>query len=163
MEAALAAGAGLVNDVSGLRFDDRSIAVVRDAGCPVIVMHHAGKPNELHAEPSYSDPLIEVYDWLADRVDVLTEAGIARDKIVVDPGIGFGKGVRDNLAILNGLSLFQGIGCPVMLGASRKRFIGAMSNGAPADRRLGGSLALTVLGANQGAQLIRVHDVAESV
>lgn len=163
MEAALAAGAGLVNDVSGMRFDERSIGVVRDAGCPVIIMHHAGKAHELHAEPNYSDPLIEVYDWLADRVDNLVAAGIARDRIVVDPGIGFGKALRDNLAILNGLALFQGIGCPVMLGASRKRMIGALSNEAPANRRLGGSLALTMHGLAQGAQLIRVHDVPESV
>lgn len=163
MEAALAAGAGLVNDVSGLRFDERAIGVVRDAGCPVIVMHHAGKPTELHAEPNYTDPLIEVFDWLADRVDTLVAAGIGRDKIIVDPGIGFGKGLRDNLSILNGLSLFHGIGCPVMLGASRKRMIGALSNEAPADARLGGSLALAMHGAAQGVQLIRVHDVAESV
>ncbi|MCA1748492.1 MAG: dihydropteroate synthase [Parasphingopyxis sp.] len=163
MEAALAAGAGLVNDVSGLGFDERAIGVVRDTGCPVIVMHHAGKAHELHAEPDYADPLIEVYDWLADRVEVLVEAGIAREKIVVDPGIGFGKALRDNLAILNGLALFHGIGCPVMLGASRKRMIGALSNEVPADKRLGGSLALTMLGLGQGAQLIRVHDVFDSV
>lgn len=163
MEAALEAGAGMVNDVSGLRFDERAIEVVRDAGCPVIVMHHGGKPHELHPEPRFTDPLIEVFDWLADRVDTLVAAGIARDRIVVDPGIGFGKALRDNLAILNGLALFQAIGCPVMLGASRKRMIGALSNEAPADKRLGGSLALTMHGLAQGAQLIRVHDVPESV
>jgi dihydropteroate synthase len=163
MEAALAAGATIVNDVSGLRYDDRAVEAVAKAGCPVIVMHHPGKRDELHKNEDYSDPLVEVYDWLKDRVDTLVEAGIARDRIVVDPGIGFGKKIQHNLAVLNGLSLFHGIGCPIMLGASRKRMIGALSNEAVADERLGGSLALVVQGAMQGVQLLRVHDVFESV
>ncbi|MBC2778360.1 dihydropteroate synthase [Parasphingopyxis marina] len=163
MEAALAAGATIVNDVSGLRFDDRAVEAVAKAGCPVIVMHHPGKRDELHKNEEYSDPLVEVYDWLKDRVDALVEAGIAREKIVVDPGIGFGKKVQHNLAVLNGLSLFHGIGCPIMLGASRKRLIGALSNEASADERLGGSLALVTQGAAQGVQLLRVHDVFESI
>ena len=163
MEAALAAGAGIVNDVSGLRFDERAVEVAAKAGCPVIVMHHPGKPHELHAEPDYTDVLIEVYDWLADRVDALAAAGIDRAKIIVDPGIGFGKGVGHNLALINGLALFHGIGCPVMLGASRKRFIGALAGEAPSDQRLPGSLALALAAAAQGVQLIRVHDVPETV
>ncbi len=163
MEAALAAGAKIVNDVSALRFDDRAIEVVAEAGCPVIVMHHAGKRDELHADPNYRDPLVEVYDWLADRIAVLEEAGIAREKIIVDPGIGFGKGLQHNLALVNGLALFHGLGCPVMLGASRKRVIGALANEAPTEKRLGGSLAFVAQGAALGAQMLRVHDVAESV
>jgi len=163
MEATLAAGAAIVNDVSALRFDDRALEIVADAGCPVIIMHHAGKGHELHADPNYRDPLIEVYDWFEDRISDLENAGIDRDRIVVDPGIGFGKALQHNLALINGLSLFHALGCPIMLGASRKRLIGALSNEAPVEQRLGGSLALTVLGANQGVQLLRVHDVAESV
>ena len=163
MEAALAAGAGAVNDVSGLRFDERAAEVVANAGCPVIVMHHAGKPNELHAAPDYGDVLTEVYGWLADRVESLSAAGIERTKIIIDPGIGFGKSLQDNLALLNGLALFHGLGCAIMLGASRKRMIGALSNEAAADQRLGGSLALALHGAAMGVQLIRVHDVAETV
>ncbi|QLC23606.1 dihydropteroate synthase [Parasphingopyxis algicola] len=163
MEAALSAGAAIVNDVSALRFDDRSLALVAAAGCPVIIMHHAGKGHELHADPDYRDPLVEVYDWLENRVEELVKGGVARDKIVIDPGIGFGKALQHNLALINGLSLFHGLGCPIMLGASRKRLIGALSNEAPADERLGGSLALVTLGAAQGVQLLRVHDVAESV
>ncbi|NNC73278.1 MAG: dihydropteroate synthase [Sphingomonadaceae bacterium] len=163
MEAALAAGAAIVNDVSALRYDDRAIEVVVKAGCPVVIMHHAGKGHELHADPNYADPLIEVYDWLADRIAMLEAAGIARDRVIVDPGIGFGKGLQHNLALINGLALFHGLGCPVMLGASRKRMIGALSNEAPPEKRLGGSLALALEGAARGAQLLRVHDVAESV
>jgi len=163
IEASLDVGAMIINDVSGLRFDERSVEVVATAGCPVVIMHHGGKSQELHAEPNFGDVLIEVYDWLADRVAALAVAGIAREKIIVDPGIGFGKSLQHNLMLLNGLSLFHGLGCPVMLGASRKRMIGALSNEAVADQRLGGSLALAMQGAAQGVQIVRVHDVQETV
>ncbi len=163
MEAALAAGADMVNDISALRFDERAMGIVADSGCPVILMHHAGKGHEPHADPNHADPLIEVYDWLADRVAAAEAAGVARDRIVIDPGIGFGKGLQHNLALINGLALFHGLGCPVMLGASRKRMIGALSNEAPVEERLGGSLALALVGMARGVQMLRVHDVPESV
>jgi dihydropteroate synthase len=163
MEAALAAGAGIVNDVSALLWDRRSAAVVAAAGCPVVLMHHAGDPQTMQDRPHYDDVLIEVYDWLAARIDAAVAAGIDRARILIDPGIGFGKSVAHNLALLNGLSLFHGLGCAVLLGASRKRFIGALSNEAPVDRRLGGSVAVALSGVAQGAQLLRVHDVAETV
>jgi len=164
MEAALGAGAALVNDVSALTHDERSASVVAKAGCPVILMHHQGDPETMQDSPSYPKPvLLAVYDWLAERIDAAEAAGIARDRIIVDPGIGFGKTVQHNLDIMNGLALLHGLGCPVMLGASRKRTIGALSNEAPADRRLAGSIALAVKGMDQGAQLLRVHDVEETV
>lgn len=163
MDAGFAAGAHIINDVSALRFDDRALDLVAKAGCPVIVMHHAGKSHELHATPNYRDPLVEVYDWLEARIDVLMAKGILRERIIVDPGIGFGKALQHNLALINGLSLFHGLGCPLMLGASRKRLIGALSQEAPVDERLGGSVALVTMAAAQGVQFIRVHDVQESV
>lgn len=163
MEAALAAGATIINDVSALRFDDRALDLVAKAGCPVIIMHHSGKAHDLHADPNYRDLLIEVYDWLNARIEELVAGGVARDRIVVDPGIGFGKALQHNLSLINGLSLFHGLGCPIMLGASRKRLIGALSNEAPVEDRLGGSLSLVTLAAAQGVQLVRVHDVKESV
>ncbi|ARS29039.1 dihydropteroate synthase [Sphingomonas sp. KC8] len=163
MEAALSAGAHIVNDVSALLWDDRSAEVVAKAGCPIVLMHHQGDPQTMQDDPRYADALIEVYDWLEARIAAAEAAGIARDRIIVDPGIGFGKAVRHNLAILNGLALFHGLGCPILLGASRKRLIGALADEAPVDRRLGGSLALALAGANAGVQLIRVHDVAETV
>jgi len=163
MEAALAAGAGIVNDVSALTWDDRSRDVVSAARCPVVLMHHQGRPETMQKNPQYGDALIEVYDWLELRIAAAEASGIARDRILVDPGIGFGKAVRHNLAILNGLSLFHGLGCAIVLGASRKRFIGALSNEAPVTERLGGSVALALLGAQAGVQLLRVHDVAETV
>jgi dihydropteroate synthase len=162
MEAALAAGAGIVNDVSALRYDPRAVALVARAACPVIVMH-AGDGRDLHARTLGPDPLLAVYDWLEARIAALEAAGVPRARLMIDPGIGFGKTLAENLALLNGLALFHGLGCPVVLGASRKRMIGALSNEAPADRRLGGSLALALKGAEQGVQLLRVHDVPETV
>jgi len=164
MEAALAAGAGLVNDVSALTWDPRAIEVVARAGCPVVLMHHKGDPATMQNDPRYDRPVcLEIYDWLAARIDAAVAAGIARDRIIVDPGFGFGKTVQHNLQIMNGLALFHGLGCPIMLGASRKRTIGALAGEVPAGERLPGSLAFALKAAEQGAQLIRVHDVPETI
>jgi dihydropteroate synthase len=164
MEAGLGAGAAMINDVSALTFDPRAAEAVAAAGCPIVLMHHLGPPETMQDNPCYDRPvLLEVYDWLEARIAAAMAAGIARDKIIVDPGFGFGKNVQHNLALMNGLAMLHGLGCPIMLGASRKRTVGALSNEAPADRRLGGSLALALKGAEQGAQLIRVHDVPETL
>jgi dihydropteroate synthase len=162
MEAGLAAGAAIVNDVSALLYDDRALGLVVRAGCPVVLMH-AGDPRDLHKHTLGPEPLLEVYDWLEARVAAVEAAGVPRAKIIVDPGIGFGKSLADNRTLLNGLALFQGLGCALMLGVSRKRMIGALSNEAPADQRLGGSVALARSGAMLGAQILRVHDAAETV
>ncbi len=164
MRAGLAAGAQIINDVSALLFDDQALDVVLASNCPVVLMHSPGKPDDLHGNDQYGDPLLDVYDWLEARIDAVVAAGVARDRIIADPGIGFGKrSVADNLRIMNGLALYHGLGVPILLGASRKRVIGALSNEAPADQRLGGSLALALKAAEQGAQIIRVHDVFETV
>ena len=113
--------------------------------------------------PRYDDVLVEVYHWLDQRIAAAEAAGIARGNILVDPGIGFGKSLAHNLTLLNGLALFHGLGCPIVVGASRKRMIGALANEAPADQRLSGSLALALKAADQGVQMIRVHDVPETV
>ena len=117
----------------------------------------------MNEAPRYEACALEVFDWLAARVTACAAAGIARERIVVDPGFGFGKTVQHNLQLMNGLAMLHGLGCPVMVGASRKRTIGALSNEAPADQRLAGSLAFALKAAEQGAQLIRVHDVPETV
>ncbi|HEX4848252.1 MAG TPA: dihydropteroate synthase [Novosphingobium sp.] len=163
MEAALAAGAHVINDVSALRHDPRSLEFAARSGAPVILMHAPGEGEDLHGGGGYGDVVLDVFDWLRARRDAAIEAGIARDKIVLDPGIGFGKSIADNLALLNALPLFHALGQPLMLGASRKRMIGALSNEAPAHQRLGGSLALAMKGLEAGVQLLRVHDVAETV
>ncbi len=161
---ALQSGAGLVNDVSALTFDPRMAEVVARASCPVVLMHHQGSPETMQHAPRYEGPVtLAVYDWLEERIAAAEGAGIERSRIVVDPGIGFGKNVQHNLELMNNLALLHGLGCPVMLGASRKRTIGAISNEAPADQRLAGSLALALKAAEQGAQIVRVHDVFETV
>ena len=163
MTAAIGAGAAMVNDVSALLWDPQSAEVVAKAGVPVVLMHHRGDPATMQDAPRYDDVLVEVYEWLEDRIAVAEEAGIPREKILVDPGIGFGKAVAHNLELMNGLALFHGLGCPVVLGASRKRMIGALSNEAPADKRLAGSLTLALKAIEQGVQVVRVHDVPETV
>jgi dihydropteroate synthase len=163
MEAGLAAGASLVNDVSALTHDSEALALIARIGCPVVLMHHQGTPQDMQKDPRYDDVLIEVYDWLDQRIAAAEAAGIARERILIDPGLGFGKAVAHNLALLNGLSMLHGLGCPIVLGASRKRIIGALDNEAPVERRLGGSVALALKGAEQGVQILRVHDVPETV
>lgn len=164
METALSVGAAMVNDVSALTWDDRSAAVVAAADCPVVLMHHQGRPETMQEAPHYDGPVaFAVYDWLEARIEAAEAAGIARERIVVDPGIGFGKTVQHNLQLVNALSLFHGLGCPIMLGASRKRMIGALSGEAPAGERLPGSIALAIKAVDQGVQLLRVHDVPETV
>jgi len=163
MEAALDAGAHMINDVSALRHDPRSREIAAQRGCPVILMHAPGKGEDLHADADYDDVVFEVFDWLAARRDAAFSAGIARERIVLDPGIGFGKSLAENLALINALPLFHALGQPLMVGASRKRMIGALSNEAEVHQRLGGSLALALKAMDAGIQLIRVHDVAETV
>jgi len=163
MEAALAAGAHLVNDVSALRHDPRSLEVVARAGVPVVLMHAPGEGEDLHGGAAYGHVAFDVFDWLRAARDRAIAAGVARDKIVLDPGIGFGKSLASNLLLLNYLPLFHALGQPLLLGASRKRMIGALSNEAAAHQRLGGSLALAQLGMDAGYPLLRVHDVADTV
>jgi dihydropteroate synthase len=163
MTAAVEAGARMINDVSALTYDDRSAGVVAAAGVPVVLMHHKGAPEVMQEDPRYEDVLVEVYEWLEDRITAAVEAGIDRAKILIDPGFGFGKNVGHNLALMNGLALFHSLGCPLVVGASRKRTIGALSDEAPADRRIGGSIAFAVKAVEQGVQVVRVHDVFETV
>jgi len=163
MTAALEAGARMINDVSALTFDLRSAGVIAVSNVPVVLMHHQGAPETMQEDPRYEDVLVEVYSWLEERIEAAEVAGIQRERILVDPGFGFGKNVGHNLELMNGLALFHSLGCPIVVGASRKRSIGALSGEAPADRRLGGSIALALKAAEQGVQLLRVHDVFETV
>ena len=163
MEAALGAGAHLINDVSALRHDPRSLEFAARSGAPVVLMHAPGEGEDLHGSASYGDVVLDVFDWLAARRDAALAAGIAREKILLDPGLGFGKSVAENLLLLNALPLFHALGQPLVVGASRKRMIGALSNEAPPHQRLGGSVALAVRAMDAGVQVLRVHDVAETV
>jgi len=161
-KAALEAGADLVNDVAAFTYDLALAGAAAQAHAPVCLMHAQGDPETMQNDPHYDNVLLDVYDFLAERVAVAEAAGIPRARIVVDPGIGFGKTLEHNLTLLRGLSLFHGLGCAVLLGASRKRFIGTLGHAPdPADRGPG-SVAVALSGAAQGVQFLRVHDIRET-
>lgn len=160
--AALEAGANLINDVSGFTYDPALADVAAKAAVSVCVMHGPVDPATMHLDPRYDDVLLDVYDFLQARIAALEEQGIARARIIADPGIGFGKTLEHNLALLARLSLFHSLGVPILLGASRKRFIGTIGNAAQATDRLAGSLAVALAGLAQGVQIVRVHDVAQT-
>ena len=160
--AALTAGADMVNDVTALRYDLDMGAVVARAGCDVCLMHSKGDPATMQDAPAYENVTEEVLDHLRAAVDRARAAGIADDRIVVDPGIGFGKTQDHNLTLLRDLARFGELGFPVLLGASRKRFIGAITGVEVARDRLSGSLAVALHGVALGAHILRVHDVAET-
>jgi dihydropteroate synthase len=163
MEAALQAGAEIINDITALTGDRRSIEVAAAANASVILMHMQGEPGAMQENPTYADAAAEVFDYLAGRVGACEAAGIPRARIAVDPGIGFGKTLDHNLEILNQLDRYLGIGCPVVLGVSRKSFIGMIDEKADAPAmRLGGSLAAALAGVARGASILRVHDVFET-
>jgi dihydropteroate synthase len=159
MRRAALEGAHIINDVSALTHDPRSMEVAAGLGLPVVLMHALGDPRTMQDAPRYDDVVLDVYDTLEARIAACERAGIPSARLIVDPGIGFGKTLQHNLALLGALSIFQGLGCAVMLGASRKSFIGHLT-GAEAADRLPGSIAAALLGVAQGVQILRVHDVA---
>ena len=163
MRAALDAGASIINDVTALTGDTESISVARTSNAPVILMHMQGEPGTMQDAPRYDDVVTDVFDYLESRTQACEAAGIDRSRLIVDPGIGFGKTTGHNLDLLEGLAVFQALGVPVLLGASRKRFIGALDPRVSRDERLGGSIAAALAGAARGAQILRVHDVKETV
>ncbi|MFG6560048.1 dihydropteroate synthase [Sulfitobacter sp. 1A15299] len=162
-EAAVAAGADLVNDVAGLTFDPALAPFCAARGVPVCVMHAQGDPATMQRDPRYGDVLLDVYDYLAERIAALEAQGIPRENIIADPGIGFGKTLDHNLALLARLSLFHSLGVPILLGASRKRFIGTIGGGAAGEERAPGSIAVALAALNHGVQVLRVHDVAQTL
>jgi dihydropteroate synthase len=160
--AALDAGARLVNDVSALTFDKALASFVAERGVPVCLMHAQGTPETMQADPRYDDVVLDVFEALADRIAVAEAAGIPRDRIVVDPGIGFGKTRDHNLALLRHVAVFHALGCPILVGASRKRFIGDVAGVPMAADRVPGSVAAALAAVSQGVQILRVHDTAET-
>ena len=161
MRAAVAAGANLINSVWALRLED-SLQVAAELGAEVCLMHMQGTPADMQQEPHYEDVVAEVIEFLQQRIDAALDAGIPREKIMVDPGFGFGKTLQHNLTLLGSLDAFQVLRVPLLVGMSRKGMIGAVLD-KPADQRLYGSFSVAVIAAMQGADVIRVHDVAETV
>jgi len=160
--AALDAGADMVNDVSGMTHDPAMAALVASAQVPVCIMHAQGNPATMQDAPAYEDVVRDVFTWLENRIQAASEAGIRQKNIIIDPGIGFGKTLQHNLSILRQLSLYHDLGLPILLGASRKRFIGTIGGATQAGDRMPGSVAVALHGAAQGVQILRVHDVAET-
>ncbi|HET7410356.1 MAG TPA: dihydropteroate synthase [Paracoccaceae bacterium] len=161
MRAALGLGARMVNDISGLMHDAQAATAAAGAEA-VCLMHAQGDPKTMQRNPAYDDVLLDVFDWLEARVAAAEAAGIPRARIMIDPGIGFGKTLEHNLALIRRLSLFQTLGCAVLLGVSRKGFVGRLSGEAEPGRRAAGSISAGLAGLGQGAQILRVHDVAET-
>ncbi|MEM9880433.1 MAG: dihydropteroate synthase [Pseudomonadota bacterium] len=162
MEAGLRAGAHIINDVSALTYDAESLKVIAANDCPVILMHAQGEPQTMQHAPAYDDVVLDVYDALEERINACLSAGIERHRIAIDPGIGFGKTLQHNLSLINNLAVLHGLGCPILLGVSRKRFIGALADVEDAKERMPGSLAAALAGLDQGVHMLRVHDVPET-
>ena len=160
MRRAAAAGADILNDVSALTHDPASLGVAVETGLPVILMHAQGDPKTMNDNPQYSDVVLDVFDFLEERIAVCVAAGIPRAKLVADPGIGFGKHLHHNVAVMAGLALYHGLGVPILLGASRKKLIDHISDAPQPKDRVPGSLAAALAGVAQGVQIARVHDVA---
>ncbi|HZP09132.1 dihydropteroate synthase [Methyloceanibacter sp.] len=156
------AGAKIFNDVSALTFDPDSLSVAAETGMSLVLMHAQGEPKTMQDNPTYADVVLEVYDYLERRIEALEAAGIPRARIAADPGLGFGKTLAHNLALIAHTSLFHGLGVPLLIGASRKRFIKGISGGEAPVSREPGSQAVAIAAAAQGAQLFRVHDVARA-
>jgi dihydropteroate synthase len=163
MRRATTAGVAMINDVAALSYEPESLTAAAGSGLPVCLMHAQGDPKTMQNNPHYDNVLLDVYDWLDARVNAVEAAGVPRRSIIVDPGIGFGKSFQHNLELLQGMSLFHGIGVPVLLGASRKGFIGAVTGEKVAGRRQAGSAAAALHGVMAGVQIVRVHDVRETV
>lgn len=159
MRRAADAGADIINDVSALSFDPESPAAAAETGLPVILMHAQGDPKTMQDAPRYNDVLLDVFDYLERRIAVLERGGLPRQRLLADPGIGFGKTLAHNLTLMAGLSLFHGLGVPLLLGASRKRFIGALTRVEAPANRVHGSVAAALAAVAQGAHIVRVHDV----
>ena len=160
--AALGAGADLINDVAAFTYDAELAQVAANTGAPVCLMHAQGDPATMQKNPVYEHVLLDVYDFLESRILAAESAGIPRDRIMIDPGIGFGKTLQHNLTLLRGIGVFHGLGCPVLLGVSRKRFIGTIGDAPEAQDRMAGSISVAVSALAQGVQMIRAHDIVET-
>ena len=163
MSAAMAVGSHIINDVSALTHDRHSTKVVVETDAPVILMHTQGTPESMQNDPKYQNILLDIYDYLEARINHCIDHGISKDKIIVDPGIGFGKTVAHNLQIIAGLTIFHGLGVPLLLGVSRKSFIGKITGEKTPEKRVSGSVAAALSCVEKGVQIVRVHDVEHTV
>lgn len=162
MQAALEAGASIINDISALTEDSDSLEIAAMCDAPIVLMHMQGTPENMQTNPHYNNVTLEVFDFLEQRINACVAAGISKDRLIVDPGIGFGKTAQHNVQLLRDLAVFHGLGCPILVGASRKSFIGMLSASELADNRLPGSISGALRAVSLGVQILRVHDVKET-
>lgn len=162
MQAALDAGANIINDVSALMHDPESVNVAVKAGVPVILMHSQGVPQDMQDKPNYNNAIADIFEYLKSRIEYCETHRIDAEMLIVDPGIGFGKTLEHNLLLLRNIKKFHDLRTPILLGTSRKSFIAALSENEPPSDRIPGSLASAIWGLSQGVQIFRVHDVAET-
>ncbi len=162
MELGILAGVKIINDVSALKNDKKSIDIVRKYKIPIILMHMPGTPKTMMRKTNYFDVVLDVYDFLEERIKFCESNGIEKKNIIIDPGVGFGKNIDDNIKLLKQLSIFHTLECPIMLGISRKRFISTINKDSEPKDRLGGTISTTIHAMMQGIQIHRVHDVKEA-
>ncbi len=163
MKYGLLSGVNLINDVSGLRGDKSSVEVINEFRVPVIIMHMPGNPRTMMRRNIYKHVVLDLFDFFEERINFCVKNGLKKEQIIIDPGIGFGKNYEQNIEILKNISLFHSLGCPIMLGVSRKRFISSIIKEDVPKERLPGSLSAVINGFNQGVQIMRVHDVKETI
>ena len=163
MEKGIKAGVKLINDISGLKYDNDSINILKKYNTPFVIHHIQGNPATMQLKPKYKNILLDIYDFFEERIKYARLNGIKHDNIIIDPGIGFGKNLKHNMKIISNISIFHSIGFPILLGVSRKRFIKDISGKNDSDKRLGGTISSSLFAMMQGVQILRVHDVNDII
>ena len=156
-------GIKLINDVSGLKYDTKTIKVLKKYKMPFVIQHSQGSPENMQNNPRYKNELLDIYDFFEEKIKFLRSKGIKHNKIIVDPGIGFGKNLKHNMNLIRGVSIFHTLGFPILLGLSRKKFIKDLSGKNDTKERLGGTIAASLYSMMQGVQILRIHDVNELI
>ena len=163
MKKGIKLGVKIINDVSGLEYDSKTISVLKYFKTPFVLQHSLGSPKEMQNKPSYKNELLDIYDFFENKLEYLRSIGINHNKIIIDPGIGFGKNLKHNMSLIKNISIFHSLGFPVLVGNSRKRFIKDISKNNDSKLRIGGTVASTIYMMTQGVQILRIHDVNETI
>ena len=163
MEYGIREGVKLINDVSGLSHDPKTINVLKKYKIPFVIQHSVGTPENMQKNPIYKNELLDIYDYFEDKIKLIRSKGIKHNKIILDPGIGFGKNLKHNMNLIRGVSIFHSLGFPILVGNSRKRFIKDISKKNDSETRIGGTVASSIYLMMQGIQILRIHDVNEVI
>ena len=161
MEKAIKLGVKIINDVSGLNYDERSKYILKKYNTPFVLQHSLGNPDVMQNNPTYKNVLLDIYDFFEEKIKLLRKIGINHDNIILDPGIGFGKNLKHNMTIIKNISIYHSLGLPILLGLSRKKFIKELSDKNDSSSRIGGTVSSNIFAMMQGVQILRVHDVNE--